>query len=354
VKPHSLLRSVGEEPLEGRHALRLSSLAPVQAWAVVGGACLVFEAYILGSWLLSGRVKPTPTRPSPVPTWMEWTIHGYEVLGIGIGGAFIYSYLVKPWRREGHITLDGLLTLVFLSMYWQDLLLNYFKPWVIYNSAAINIGSWFGNVPGWNWPNGNRMVEPFLWVFPVYAYIMLGLPILGCYVMRRARDHWTRLGRLSLAGLCFVVFVAIDLILEPGMMRLGLFQYGGGIRSLTIFYGHYYQFPLYEAFWFPFVLTIWASIRFNLNDNGHTLAESGIDQIRIGGKQRTTLRFLALAGLFNATFLVCYEAPLAVIQIKSSVWPQDIQRRSYLTDDICGPRLVVCLGQDPYTHGPHS
>ena len=317
--------------------LQARRITPVKWWAWIGAAFLSFELYLFAAWLSSGQFRPTPSGPTPVPARMKWTIHGYEAIGLVFAAVFVYYFLIRPWRREGHITLDGLLTLVFLSLYWQDLMLNYFQPWVIYNAEAINFGSWFGNVPGWNWPNGNLMVEPFVWVFPVYAYIMFGIPVLGCVIMRKAKQRWPQLGKFGLAMVCFGVFVLVDLVLEPGMMLLGLFHYGGSIKWLTLFHGHYYQFPIYEAFWFPFILTVWACLRYYRNDKGQILAEHGIETLRVSRRQRTAIRFLALAGVFNVTFLFLYSGPMAVIHVKADAWPQDIQNRSYFTNELCGP-----------------
>src|SRR5206468_2919765 len=103
--------------------------------------------YLFGSWILSGDATRTPAGPTPVPTWMKVVFHGWEIGGLFAFAAFLYFFLVRPWRKAGHLTLDGLFCVAFLSLYWQDPLLNYFQPWLTYNAALVNWGSWMGHVP---------------------------------------------------------------------------------------------------------------------------------------------------------------------------------------------------------------
>jgi hypothetical protein len=56
------------------------------------------------------------------------------------------------------------------------------------------------------------------------------------------------------------------------------------------------------------------------------------------------VQFLALAGAINATFLL-YNVPAAISGLYASPWPEDITRRSYFTNGICGSGTTyACSG----------
>jgi hypothetical protein len=66
-----------------------------------------------------------------------------------VGAWIIYRYVIAPWRREGRLGVDGMLCIAWLSMYFiQDTVQNWLHPNTFFNSAAVNIGSWYSQIPG--------------------------------------------------------------------------------------------------------------------------------------------------------------------------------------------------------------
>jgi hypothetical protein len=131
------------------------------------------------------------------------------------------------------------------------------------------------------------------------------------------------------------------------MLRLGFYQLGGSISWLTLFRGHYYQFPIYEAFFMSAIWTGWASLRYFRNDRGQTLTDRGIEQLRVNGGRRTGVRFLALVGAFNLVFVLFYNIPIQFFALHADSWPTDITTRSYMTNGICGDGTeYACSGAD--------
>lgn len=327
------------EPLTrpGPSSLDQRRFKPVKAWAALGCLFLAIEAWAIGNWIASDRATPTPTGPTPVPHWMKVVGHTWEVVGFFCFAATLWVFLIKPWRKERGITSDGMLCIVFLSLYWQDTLLNYTQVWNTYNAMFINFGSWNADIPGWNSPNGNLIPQPILWAGPIYVYVLFTGIVLSNFLMRKLRERRPQVGNFGLVAFCFGFFFLADLIVEPLVQRAGINVYGGAIRDWSLFAGTYYQFPLYEAVLLPFVLTIWAALRFFKDDRGHTFAERGADQLRVTPKWRKTTRFLALAGACNLVFLVAYNIPMQYFGLKADPWPADLIKRSYLTNGICGP-----------------
>jgi hypothetical protein len=314
----------------------VATFRPVVAWAVLGAAFLAVEAWALSGWVLSGDASPTPTGADPVPGYMKVAIHGAEVAAVVAFVVFVALVVVRPWRRDGAITLDGLFCLVFLTVFWQDTFSNYFAHWFSYNAEFTNLGSWDSHVPGWQSAQGNLIAAP-LFLHLAYVWGIFGAAMLGCAVLRRAKTRWPRLGPAGLMGIAFGFFVVVEGLAEPGMLVSGIATYPGSIRWLTLFDGHYYQFPVNEWLLFALAWAAWCGLRYFRDDHGHTIAERGLDRVRLRGAARTGLRFLALTGACNAAFLVCYSLPNALFGLAAAPWPDDVTNRSYFSY-LCGPQ----------------
>jgi hypothetical protein len=318
---------------------------PIVWWALVGGAVLLLEIYVFAHWILSGKATPTSTGSTPVPSWMSIVAHTWEVAGVIALVWVINHFVIKPWRRERTLTLDGMLVLTFFTLFWQDPLLNYHQTWATYNATFINFGNWAASAPGWLAPNGNLFAEPIVWTLPVYVYASMGGVLLANAVMRRAKARWPGLGTAGIIGVAMVFCMAFDFVLETIWMRLGIYTYAGSIRWLTLFSGHYYQFPIYEVVFAGGMFTAFACVRYFQNDKGLSVAERGVDELRVSRRARTSLRFLAIVGIINVLMLVTYNLPMQWFGTHADPWPEDITKRSYLTNGICGPGTeYACSG----------
>lgn len=319
------------------------SFQPVKAWAVVGVLFLLIEGWALTRWFTSGDATPTPTGADTVPGYMKVAVHGAEVVSVVAFAVFVWLVLIRPWYREGSVTLDGLFCLVFFTVFWQDAFSNFFQSWFAYNAEFTNLGSWNAQVPGWLSPNGNLVAAP-LFLHLAYVWGIFGAAMFGCVILRRVKTRWPQLGPAGLMGIALLWFVVVEGIAEPGMLLSGLASYPGGISWLTLFHGHYYQFPLNQWLLFALVWAAWCCLRFFRDDRGHTVAERGLDELRVRGGARTGLRFLALTGACNAIFLVCYSLPNALFGLYASPWPEDVTSRSYFAY-LCGPQTAYsCPG----------
>lgn len=86
-----------------------SPVKPVRIWAAIGGAILAFQLYVWIRWITGPNFERVPTGPSDPPMFMKailmtWT--GVIVVGLP---ASLYYFIIRPWRRERRITLDGML-----------------------------------------------------------------------------------------------------------------------------------------------------------------------------------------------------------------------------------------------------
>lgn len=318
---------------------------PVKWWAAAGACFVVLQAYVFSAWIVSGKATPTPQGPTPVPGWMKVVAWVCQILGPIAAAGFCYWFLIRPWRRERRISVDGMFLIAIASMYWQDPLLNYTQNWATINTYYLNWGSWTTNIPGWLSPNGNRFGEAILFSGPAYIYAVFAAILVSNAVMRRAKQRWPQLGTFGLIMVCYAFIATFDLFAEGIWARFGLFTYAGSIKGLTIFHGHYYQFPLYEPLLFGGVWTTWACLRYFKNDKGQTIAERGVDLIVTTDRRRMTLRTLALVGALNVFYLVGYNIPIQWFSLHADPWPEDVTNRSYFTSGICGPGTdYACSG----------
>jgi Spirocyclase AveC-like len=316
-----------------------STAKPVRAWAIAGGAILAFQLYVWIRWITGPYFKRVPAGPSDPPTLMKvvlltWT--AVIVLGLPVG---IYYFIVRPWRRERRITLDGMLLVACGLLFFQDPLLNYLNTWSTYNSWMFNRGSWVQHIPGWvsYGEPGRMMAEPLLMNAPGYSYGVLLCTILGCWVMRRAKSRWPNISNAGLIGVLIVWTFFFDLVMEGlFLMPMGLYIYPGAIKSLSINAGTYYQWPVYEGLMWGGVQAGLCALRYFTDDRGRTFVERGLERVQGGFAKQQLTRFLAIFAACSMFFFVFYNIPAQWFAMHQDPWPADIVKRSYFLMGICG------------------
>jgi len=312
---------------------------PVRIWAALGGAILLFQLYVWISWLTGPNFERVPTGPSDPPTLMKTILITWTVVilaGLPVG---IYFFIVRPWRRERRITLDGMLLVSCGLLFFQDPLLNYFNTWSTYNTWMFNRGAWTLDVPGWRsfGAPGHMMAEPLLMNGPGYSYGVLLCTILGCWVMRRVKARWPGIGNAGLIGVLIAWSFFFDLVIEGlFLMPMGLFTYPGAIRSLSLNAGTYYQWPIYEGVMWGGVQAGLCALRYFTDDRGRSFVERGLDRIQGGFVRQQGLRFLAIFAACSTFFFVFYNIPAQWFAMHTDPWPADIQKRSYFLMGVCG------------------
>lgn len=347
-------------------ALDARKTAPVKVWAAVGAVILAFEAYVLTKWITGPYLTGVPVGPSDPPTWMKVAIRSVEIAMFIAFAWCICWFLVRPWRKERRLTVDGMLLLGFFLVVWfQDALVNYSGIWYTNNAYLLNVGSWLNDVPGALSPGkpGAQFFEPLLWG-AAYPSLIFVSAILGCWVMREAKARWPRMGTLGLLGVCFAFFFVYDFVLEAFvLMPLGIYTYAGGPDWSSINVSHYYKFTVLEPVTFGAAWTAWAALRYFKNDKGETIAERGIGELRATPKQKTALRFLAICGALGVAMFAFVSLPDQWLAIHSGPFPQDVQKRSYFTNGICGegtsdacpaPNIPLPRGNDSLRVGPNG
>jgi Spirocyclase AveC-like len=329
----------------------------VKVWAAVGAAFLSLEVYVITRWVLSDDFGTIPAGPTPMSGWdRAWSIF-WQVGGVALLVGFIGWFVIRPWRREGRLSLDGLLVLCFSLIVWQDPWCNYIKDWGTYNTHLIQFGSWTKQIPGWMSPNGNRFAEPLLVMIPIYVWAVFGMTILGCWALRRVKTQWPQLGTVGLVTVAYGMFVVVDFVLETLWMRTGIWAYPGGGPLYVFFEGSRYQFPIHESLLWGAAWAGFTCLRFFRDDKGYTFAERGIDDVKATAAQKTGLRFLALFGAINVLFLVLYNVPAMLVAAHGQSWSHGVEEVSYMNDYLCGEGTTYACADEstpiPWGHSDH-
>lgn len=334
---------------------RASQSQPVLWWAIVGGVFLAFSAYLIIAWVTGPYFERVPGGPTDRPGWMATVQTIWQPAGIAVTIGLLYALLVRPWRRDGRPSTDGLMALACMALVIQDPWSSYVQHWFTYNTALPNMGSWVNEIPGWVafGEPGRQVAEPLLWSPFMYCYAFFAITVLGCVFMRRAKARWPQLGPIRLVALCGVFMIVVDFVLEGVLfLPLGFYSYAGGHWAL--FPDAYHKFPAHEAVLTGAMFAAMSSVRYFVDDRGNSLAERGIDNVRGGEIKKAGLRFLAVYGAFSLAVLAFYNVPQAFFAANSTSWPEDVQKRSYLMDGVCGEATDrACPGPGvPISRGP--
>lgn len=310
---------------------------PVKAWAATGAVILAFEAWVLVKWVSGPHFEQVDPGPSDVPGWMAVNLVFWQAISIPVAMAMIWWFVVRPWRRERRVGVDGVLVLAFATFGFQDPLSNQGNHWIVYNARMLNFGQWGPEIPWWTafGEPGANTAEPLLFAPAAYVYLMMLGAAVGCWAMRAARRRWPRITTAGMIACCFVACCLFDVLVEGLIwMPLGIFEYPGG--HWAIFPDTYHKFPLNEMVTVGALFTGLASLRYFTNDRGQTVVERGID--RVGGSpgRKLVLRVLAVTAAGQLLFLASYNIPNTFIGLNSAPWPDDLQKRSYFLDNVCG------------------
>lgn len=320
---------------------------PVKGWAVLGGGFLALELYLLLRWVFSGHFSRIPNGVDAVPTYMLVAVRAHEVIGVVSCVLIMFFFVVRPWRRERRVPLFGCLALASYTIFWQDTALNWAAPHVVWNTAFVNFGSWYNFIPGWIAPRGARIPQPILFDPLVYA-LFFAAPAVGiAWCMRQAKERFPAIGVGRLLLVAFAAAAVIDLLIEVPWCLLGVYSYAGVKPWLTLFPGHYYQFPMYETvFWGAAWASAGALVYFR-DDRGETLVHRGIERLRIGPGATVAVRVLALGAFLNLAF-IAYNLVFGLMVLEPGAhWTADVVNRSYLRGELCGAGTpYACPGAD--------
>lgn len=316
------------------------TVAPVKIWAGVGVFFVSMTLYAVVKWVTGPNFARVTTGPDQPPGWMKAVLTGSQIVIPIAAVAVILWFLVRPWRRNGVVSFDGLLCIGVLAASVWDPASAYFRTWFAYNSYMVNMGSPLTELPGMLAPHGpgRAVAWPMIAIPAIYVAVIVPWIVVGCALMKAVKRKFPDMRAPTLLALMVVTMMAADIIIEGVIfMPLGFWSYGGGWWPV-LNGGKYYQLPLNDMLHVGIAITAWMATRYFTNDKGETLAERGASTIK-NPRHRTVLRTFAVIGIANTAIFATYHIPNALWGgVHSREFPQDVKDRSYFMND-CGPRF---------------
>ncbi|MGY4103726.1 spirocyclase AveC family protein [Nocardia sp. R16R-3T] len=328
-----LARSRSEADVETK------KVEPVVWWAIAGALTLALIAYILLRWITGPYFKAVDPGPTQVTDWQH-----YSLLVIQIGGSVaavwcLWHFLVKPWRRDGKPTSEGLLAAAYATLYIQDPVSLSGGYWFTYNATMFNRGSWAPYLPFFNAPSGepgNMLAEPIIGMGPGYVYFWLIGVGVAFWVLKTTMKRFPRFGVVGGLLAAYVACVVFDVVIEGFIwMKTGFYAYPGA-PGPKLFKGSFTAYPFVEGILIGFLLTPYALLRYYKDDKGYTIVERGVDNLRVGKNVKVLLRFLALVAVAQAIYFFCYNIYAYHVGVNQTEWPKAVQERSYFLNGVCG------------------
>ena len=347
-------RRSADGPAIRQTSVKENPFKPVTILAAVGVLALVVEAWVIGRWVTGPNFKQTPIGPSEVPMYMKVGLTGLTAIGLVAWFVCLWHFLIKPWKRERRITVDGMFAITFVLIYWMDPLGDLVMPQFTYNAWLWNRGSWLSEA-GSLMPHAGRIPEPVFLTGPLYLWCVFGVVVGANVLMRKAKARWPQLGTFGMVAGTIGCFIVWDLFWELTFIRIGYWTYPTTPHWLTVFGGNWYRIHLTEPMAWGTCWAAFALLRYFKDDKGRTIAERGVDQVRTSSRNQSLLRFLAIYGTCNIFFLLFYIIPTNAVALHGDTWPKDTLKRSYFTNGLCGDRTdYACPSQGAPIPRPKS
>ncbi|MBB5159930.1 spirocyclase AveC family protein [Saccharopolyspora phatthalungensis] len=286
--------------------------SPIRAWATLGAVFVLIQAWIYGSWLVTGQAHiVTPVGPDRPPAWNIVVLRGFELLVVVILIVFAIR-IVRQYRREHQLGADAVFACALLLTAWQDPLVNFVGPTLSLNSHMVSVSSWAAATPGWIDSCRGHGPESIFQVtlgYLVFVYIIVGLGRLFRLLERR----WHGLSRRTLNVIALAITSVVIVALVNVSVWLELAAYPAAIPNLSFWTGTRYQFPIYHEIFYALWVGALAVLYFRRSADGLTTVERGLDALR--PRFRAVPRILAVAGCTNLLLL-----PWVVVSAASSAF----------------------------------
>jgi Spirocyclase AveC-like len=318
---------------------------PVTALAVTGVAFLALIVYVLARWFAGPffhTVHPPPG--SHESGLVKVMVPVSEILSTAFNVPLIWYWIVKPKLKTGSFSLLGLVSLASATVFILDPLQNYFTFGFSYNSHLINWGSWGPYLPGFLTPNMGRWPENPFMAGSTYIWFNFGIPVAFVWLWRRMDRRFPGWSAVRIIVALVGAMAVWDAIMEIAFLHMRVYGYPGADRSLSLFSGHYYQYPIYVGLTTALFWLAMATLVYYVDDRGHSWAERGIDKLRVGPRMRTFVRWLALVGACQVIFIVSYFIPSWFWYAHHSTIPADTP--SYMINGACGESAGFPCGGD--------
>ena len=329
--------SAGAVAGPGRFATRLTAAA-----AAVGVLFLALQAWVYGSWIVSGDAEEIRA-PGEVSTWVRWNTPILQLVLVALSAVTIWS-TVRACRRERRLTFDARLLIAWASVMWSDLLENQLEVTRLTSSYGFNLGTWADHIPFLDNPAAGRVPQALGFSIPLYFSYGLLAALGVAWLIGRIRARRPGWGALRVLAAAYPAILVVDILAETVWIRTRVMSYPGAVRELSLFPGTVDQVPVYVAALVALSLLVLGALKAYCVDDVHAI-ESGADHLASTPAGRSTVRILALVGALNLTCLLAYAIPTQLFAVRHDPYPQDVP--AHLLNGVCGGRSGIECPEEP-------
>ena len=313
----------------------------IKAWATVGAVFLAFIFYVVYKWVTAPYFGPTSLTPGvEVPLQYKIGVRSVEV-GMSLVWLYlIWTQIVRPIRDTGQPNTAGLFGIAFFVAIFWDPSMNWIQQGCVYNPYAFNLGFLSAEIPGWMSPRANLLPEPLLAWAGGYPGFLLWMTFGGLAAMRFVKARHPGISNVKLSIVGILAAMVVDMTLESLLIRFsGIYAYPGSIRTLSLWGGHWYQFPLYEMLFGAWVGTTSVLLYFK-DDKGRTWIERGVEKLAMcknSNFRQSLVRLVAVIGFCQVIEVIIYVLPMPLITANADPFPDDTPAFFTVGSGMCGP-----------------
>jgi hypothetical protein len=281
-------------------------------WAAAGLIWVVVSGVAIVRWIASdSQFGPAPILgPDTYPMWREVSLRVLEALSMGVLLGFVWFCIVRPWRRDGRLSLEGKFVIGGVFGAVADAFLNSCAYLFAWNAHSVNAGVWTAFLPFHQAGASSRYAEGVLWGVPMYIYFCTGAALIGCQVIRALRKRFPGISNVSAFTVVWLLEFFGGLLLENTIIRITqAYGYARTNEALTLFAGATYQFPVYESLFTASLGVAFSYVRLTAleSPDGVSCIERGYERWR--PSLQAPLRLLAVIGFSAVALIMMYHLP---------------------------------------------
>jgi hypothetical protein len=284
----------------------------VTTWAAAGLVWAVVSVVAIGRWMASDtQFAAAPILgPDTYPMWREVSLRVLEALSMGVLLGFVWFCIVRPWRRDGRLSLEGKFVIGGVFAAVADAFLNSSAYLFAWNAHSVNAGVWTAFLPFHQATSSSRYAEGVLWGVPMYIYFCTGAALIGCQIIRALRRRFPNISNVTAFTVVWLSEFFGGMLLENTIIRITqAYGYAQTNEALTLFAGATYQYPVYESLFTASLGVAFSYVRLTALDSpdGVSCLERGFERWR--PSLQAPVRLLAVIGFSAVALIMMYHLP---------------------------------------------
>jgi hypothetical protein len=279
-------------------------------WAIAG---VVFAAIAVAAWvqwIASGDqfVQAPILGPDEYSDTRLVGLRVIEALSVLVLVGIVWATVVTPLRRDGRLGFDGRTAIGCLFAASLDGMLNMFEYLFAWNAHSLNLGGWTAFLPLTDDGASTRFAEALAWGVPMYLYFIMGVGMMGHWIVMRLRARYPGISNARAYLVVFAFACVFDFVVENAIIRsTQAYAFAKTNGALTLWSGSLYQYPIYEIFLVAVMGVLFTSLRLSVTDSpdGISYAERGFERFRPA--LQPWVRLFAITGFSCMVLFLVYH-----------------------------------------------